>query len=295
MGAETPFTSFDEIKKRVIIAMFSDDRFMQQLVLKGGNALDLVHRVSTRASVDIDLSMENDFDASERPLVQARVEKLLTDAFKPAFVVFDLKMEERPPEVTPDMADFWGGYRIEFKLAQKAVFDRFSTDHEQLRRNAIMLGHSSKFMIDISKFEYTVGKQREYIDSYLIFVYSPAMIVAEKLRAICQQMPEYDSVVRRSRAGAPRARDFVDIHALLNSKTIDVQLNQNLSLIEHMFSAKRVPLSLLGNIRNQKEFHRSDFRIVEDTVRPGHDLKSFDYYFDFVVSLTDQLESLWNS
>ncbi|HET6251016.1 MAG TPA: hypothetical protein VFE47_25225 [Tepidisphaeraceae bacterium] len=36
------------IKKLVIIAMFSDDDLMDRLVLKGGNAIDLLYRVSAR-------------------------------------------------------------------------------------------------------------------------------------------------------------------------------------------------------------------------------------------------------
>jgi predicted nucleotidyltransferase component of viral defense system len=50
------------IKKLAIIAMFSDDDLMERLVLKGGNLLDLVYEISTRPSIDIDLSMEGDFE-----------------------------------------------------------------------------------------------------------------------------------------------------------------------------------------------------------------------------------------
>jgi len=50
----------EEIKRLVIIAMFSDDDLMDRFVLKGGNALDLAYKVSTRASMDVDLSMESD-------------------------------------------------------------------------------------------------------------------------------------------------------------------------------------------------------------------------------------------
>ena len=46
------------------------------------------------------------------------------------------------------------------------------------------------------------------LDDYTIYVYSPTMIAIEKLRAICQQMPEY-ALQRRPSA---RARDFYDIY-----------------------------------------------------------------------------------
>ena len=44
----------EHIKRLTIIAMFSDGDLMERLVLKGGNLLDIVHRVSTRASIDAD-------------------------------------------------------------------------------------------------------------------------------------------------------------------------------------------------------------------------------------------------
>jgi predicted nucleotidyltransferase component of viral defense system len=51
----------DRIKELVVIAMFSDDELMDRLVLKGGNALDIIHQVSVRASIDVDFSMSDDF------------------------------------------------------------------------------------------------------------------------------------------------------------------------------------------------------------------------------------------
>ncbi len=36
------------------------------LVLKGGNALDLVYDISNRGSIDIDFSMESDFTEKEK-------------------------------------------------------------------------------------------------------------------------------------------------------------------------------------------------------------------------------------
>ncbi len=63
---DTRLTDLERIKKLVVIAMFSDDELMERLVLKGGNALDLIHRISTRASLDLDFSMERDFAVGER-------------------------------------------------------------------------------------------------------------------------------------------------------------------------------------------------------------------------------------
>lgn len=124
---ESDVERLEKIKKLIVIAMFSDHQLMERLVLKGGNALDLIHRISTRASVDVDLSMDSDFSVTERLVLAGRVEKVLKETFRPSgYEAFDVKMEEKPPGLTPDLADFWGGYSLEFKLAEKAAFEKFS-------------------------------------------------------------------------------------------------------------------------------------------------------------------------
>ena len=118
------------------------------------------------------------------------------------------------------------------------------------------------------------------------------MIVCEKLRAICQQMHEYKQTVRSQKA-RPRARDFFDIFALIEGRSVDLDTVQTKDLLQGMFNAKRVSLSLLGCIDEHREFHRSDFDAVKATVKPGIDVKSFDFYVDFVVTQVARLKALW--
>ena len=254
-------TRREKIKRLVIISMFSDDTLMDRLVLKGGNALDLVYRISTRASVDIDLSIGGDFTAEELLTLHARVERALQETFRlEGYRVFDAKIEKRPPELTSDVESFWGGYRVEFKLIESDRYDELKENIEALRKNAVPLGQGPKFMIDISKHEFTDGKARIDFDGYTVFVYTPEMIVCEKLRAICQQMPEYGPVVKRDRAGSPRARDFIDIHAIMTSREIDLGSPSNRKLLAEMFASKRVDLSLLKGVDKYREFHRTSLR-----------------------------------
>ncbi|WP_275427584.1 nucleotidyl transferase AbiEii/AbiGii toxin family protein [Burkholderia sp. JP2-270] len=98
----------DRIKNLAIQAMFSDDELLEQLVLKGGNAMALVHQISARTSVDLDFSLKQDF-GENLEAVQARILKTLSDTFRAdGFEVFDFKMVERPKTMTADMRDFWG-------------------------------------------------------------------------------------------------------------------------------------------------------------------------------------------
>ncbi|MHC4757027.1 MAG: nucleotidyl transferase AbiEii/AbiGii toxin family protein [Planctomycetota bacterium] len=54
-----------QVKRIAIIALFSDDDLMEHLVLKGGNALDLIYEVAQRSSLDLDLSTDREFKESE--------------------------------------------------------------------------------------------------------------------------------------------------------------------------------------------------------------------------------------
>ena len=145
----------------------------------------------------------------------------------------------------------------------------------------------SPFTIEISKHEYCQGKVEAELDGYTIYVYSPAMIAIEKLRAICQQMPEY-TPVRNKRA---RARDFYDIVSILTEAGVDLSTPENLDLARHIFAAKDVPLSFIARIPEQREFHRPDWLSVKDTV--SGELREYDHYFDAVVKATVALHPLW--
>jgi hypothetical protein len=229
--------------------------------------------------------MQGAFSKDELMDIKRRIEASLAQTFAEAGLkVFDVTMEEMPEGLTADLADFWGGYYVHFKLIDPKKFDELGGEIEAIRRNALMLGAGrTKFEIDISKHEFVEQKEARDLSGYKIFVYSPAMMICEKLRAICQQMPEYGPVVKRIRPGAARARDFLDIHSLVTS--FETNMSENQDLLRHVFSAKRVPLSLLRLIPEQRQFHSGNFLAVKDTVKPGVVLKSFDFYFDFVVEL----------
>lgn len=280
------------IKRLAIVAMFSDDSLMERLVLKGGNLLDIVYRISTRASIDVDLSIDGDFDNVEELTV--RVEKAIRTTFSDeGLVAFDIDLVAVPPKISEDMKSFWGGYKIHFKLLEAADFEKFDTIAER-RVNAIAVGKrgSTKFSIDLSRHEYCADKERRELDGFAIYVYSPLMFVSEKLRSICQQMPEYSASVHSHPSA--RARDFVDIEVACTNLGVNFIDTEFQRVLVETFRAKKAPLSLLGQIKGQREYHRQDFGAVESTVKPGVTLHGFDHYFDFVVEKCSKLETLWN-
>lgn len=192
------------------------------------------------------------------------------------------------------MEPFWGGYRIEFKVLDSPTFERLSGQLELARKQAQVFTSSQGriFSIDISKFEYCKPKRFQDLDGFRIYVYTPEMIAIEKVRAICQQMPEYLAFVR-STFGAPRAQDFYDFYVIMEYFRIDLASAENIELLKCIFAAKRVPLSLIEHISIQSEFHRSDFDKVATTVRQNIKLKEFDFYVEYLVGRVLALKPLW--
>ena len=282
--------SLEDIRRRILIALFSDDELFDTLVLKGGNALALVHKVGSRASVDMDFSMEQPFSDLEKARV--RIFEALKREFESiGYVVFDEKFEVRPSQRNQDQPEWWGGYIVEFKLVDRKLYKELGNDIESLRRRAEVVGPQQmrKYTIDISHHEFCEGKVKREVDDYSVYVYSLEMIAAEKLRAICQQMPEYEYRVLRTKR--PRARDFYDIRQIIAEHGIDMTTDKNRSTLAAIFEAKQVPLGLLAEIHKYRDYHAQDWPSVEASISGGHD--TFDSYFDFVTEVASNLESFW--
>jgi predicted nucleotidyltransferase component of viral defense system len=275
-----------DVRRLVIIAMFSDDVLFGKLVLKGGNAISLVYKYGARGSLDVDFSIEGEFEDIED--AARRISRALTDRFDAAgFVVFDCIFGPRP--VTSGSPNHkWGGYRVQFKIIERDKHSQFGRDHDAIRRNATVIGPAQQrvFTIDISKWEFCEGKVETKLEEFTIYVYTPAMLAIEKIRAICQQMTEYP--VRGNKTA--RARDFYDVHVIIEESKIDLAARENLDLVRQIFAAKEVPLELMGLIEKYREFHRQDWPSVEATV--GQELKLFDFYFDYMLGIVNKLETL---
>jgi Nucleotidyl transferase AbiEii toxin, Type IV TA system len=265
---------YEDIRRLVIVAVFAEPVLFERLVVKGGNALRIVHRIGPRTSLDVDFSTPGDLDEAD---TRVRMLRTLRDRFDAAgFEVFDFSLEPRPPRPQdPVMA----GYEASFKVIERPKARAFGADRERMRREAATVGPGQRrsFAIQISSHEFCGGAEELELDDLVVRVYSPTMIAIEKYRAICQQHPRYGL---RTRPTA-RARDFFDIHSIITSRSIDLGSEAGRRLFQAVFAAKRVPLELLGAIRDQREFHRDDWPSVEQSVAGS--VESFDFYFDFAL------------
>lgn len=284
----------EKIRKLAVISLFSDDTLMDIFVLKGGSALNLVYDINSRASIDIDVSMEEDFGEENMENIKNKLKTSLEKTFaEEGLCIFDVSLSPKPLVISTEKKDFWGGYVLEFKVIESEKYDNMKNNLDSMRRNAIVVGrkNAKTFKVEISKYEYCKSKKEVDLEGYTIYVYTPIAIVYEKLRAICQQMEEYTQIVQTNRR--PRARDFYDIYTILSNyrPPIDIVDKDNLYILERIFAVKKVPLELIGKIEQTREFHKDDFFSVKDTI--AHDIEDFDYYFDYVVEKTKALQSLW--
>ena len=279
------------IRREIIAAIASDEALRGVLILKGGNALCIVHEIGMRASVDIDYSMQA--DADNWRAMGSRIFSALKSHFAGHdLVLFDEKFEPRPRTSSgPDSR--WGGYNAEFKLTAKSTFDEHGDDIGRLRRQAITTSEGMqsgrKFRIEISKYEFCTENEEKAVANGLVCrVYTPELIAAEKLRSLCQQMEDYK---RRSHQ-TPRARDFYDIYALCTEGFVEFSDQGFQESLQGVFAAKEVPLGLLAQLKEYRDYHQPDWSEVLNAIPAGKP-REYDFYFDFVLQEIRKLEPLW--
>ena len=239
----------------------------------------MVWQVTGRPSVDIDFSIDTTLsDQLDNPdEFGERFQKALEKGFSEGidgvqYSVLDFKLELRPPKISDDLKHFWGGYMASFSIIVK--------NGETLL--------SPKFSIDISLHEICGdNRKEEAFGDVFIEIYTPLMVVYEKLRAICQTDSRYNSIIKRSRDSKPRTKDFYDIYMIM--KLLDVDIKENLLLLQKIFSIKKVPIEFLVDVKNNEDFHSGNFETVLSTLPLDEvEHKTFKPYFDFVVNLVEK-------
>lgn len=297
-----PYLKIKERKEMVIKALFANDFLYNHLVLKGGTALEILG-FNQRASMDVDFSIEESFKKEELENIRYSIENSLKIIFNEKNLgIIDVKLLESPTKLSAEKEKYWGGYDLEFKIVESddyALFEKGEMNFDDLRRRSKVTHPSNqkkKFKVDISRYEYCENKQMIELDGHQIYVYSPLMIVYEKLRAICQQNKTYKD--SEGVSITPRARDFFDIHSILEDNHYNYLYKKateedNLEIIKEMFKLKKVPLKSLKTINDDREFHRESFNEVKDTITDQDNIETYDYYFDYVVRLAKRiLESI---
>ena len=285
---------YKEIRKLAIQAIYLNDDLSDILVLKGGNALSILE-LTRRGSYDLDFSLyESTLNDEE---LENSFRSAITEHFEEnGYKIINFKFTKKPKKEIAPMTFKWGGYAIEFKFIHIDKYNDITKNARAVTLNQSyaqeyinMTGTSQPVLIELSKGEYCKGFNEKEFEDITLKIYSPWMIIFEKLRAICQQMDEYTKRANK----ASRARDFFDIYTVNKayvlsaiSKKGTVELKE---LIHNIFEIKEVDISLLQNIEEYRSFHEQSFPKVIDSVLEDErkDLESFDFYFDETKKVAD--------
>jgi len=296
MALVLDLATVERIKRLAIAAMFADEMLRRRVVLKGGNALAMVHGLAGRASRDLDFSMPDEFAPSDLADVQARFERAFRAVFRDGgFELVAFEFEEVPPDRSDPALWFWGGYRIRIKVIGRDRFQALANESTRQSHEAIVVdGRGGRwFKVDVSKHEHCDPTVQAEVGGYVVAAYTPSLVVIEKLRALCQQLPAYDAVIAGKNRSA-RARDFFDIVRCVDAYGIDVTASSAVKTAHRVFAAKRVPPDFLLLLPESREFHRTDVRSLEETVDRSVSLQPFDYYFDRVIEMAASLHVAWH-
>ena len=285
---------FAEIRSLVIVALFSEDQLLDQLVLKGGNAINLIYGYGSRSSLGRRL-----LDRRRLSLIPMKPETYCYGLYGQGFTrggheIFDFEFPEKT-FVTKDWTPTTGGEGIRLSSKSLSVLD-FEQIRREFRRNAsrtaIEIGPAAPTDIP-SRFSASMnsaGKSgRRNFRITQSFVYTPEMLSLEKLRAICQQMEEYPIATKSYSEGKGFLRYLCrpERGARLIGRS-----QECLELARTIFAAKDVPSatdrtqSPVTVISTSRIGHRWRTRVSER-------LKDFNFYVDFVVNESTKLQPLW--
>lgn len=274
--------TIEEVIRESVVALFSNEILRRTLVLKGGSALFLIQDIDTRLSVDIDFSVSNEVENPDEYF--AHVAKALSKHFgKLNFEVFDTAFRRKPRERAETKPRFWAGWYFEFKL----IDTNLSSKELEYKQRAALIpdgAASSKIEIEISEYEYCDSTENVELDGSMIISYPTALLVLEKLRAICQQHSRYPYGKLKN-----RARDYFDIYQLVKKYRSPELFEEMRQHLPQVFSAKDVSLDLLKDIFEEEfvEFQASHFGSVEATVKEK--TEPFGFYLEQLRFLVAEL------
>ena len=278
---------YKEIRKLTLQALYLDDDLSELLVLKGGNALSILE-LTRRGSFDLDFSLY-DFNLENEELEQ-RFKNAIESYFEENdFKVFKFTFTKKPKKEVYPKVFKWGGYAISFKFILQGKYDEIiKTVQEATQLKALsqeyanMTGSNDPVLIELSKGEYCKTYNEKVFEDITLKIYSPWMIILEKLRALCQQMDEYP----KRKNPSQRARDFFDIYttakAYVYDRTSDEDKEDLKELFKNIFEIKEVDIELLENLEAYRESHRPSFEKLKDVIAADErdDLQSYDFYFN---------------
>lgn len=284
----------NKYRNLTIQGIFSNDDLMEILTLKGGNAMQLLD-ITNRASQDLDFSIRQGIKLSAEVEGVAFKESLDRIFEEEGLKVIDYKFVCKPKKSKNVLPPFWGGYGIEFKLINNEIYEEYGPENPQALsvRAESLEGGKKKIEIDISLEEYTEPRIEMELEDVTIYLYSPLMIIYEKMRALCQQLPDYPLASTEK----VRARDLYDIYiAIMKSEGSlleEIHNEKNLYIIKEMFKTKDVEIGLLKKIEDYKDNLEQDYKDrVIPQISEASEKPDFEYLFSYNLQIINKMYEL---
>jgi len=295
---------FDEVRKIILvgIAYFSDSYpECGELVFKGGSALEMFYN-HPRHSRDMDFSMSNVISENKLEECKRWLEQTLEETFSEQnFKITRFRWDEQTPHKRHEGIPFFRGHKIKVDVIDIQKYEmlknKYRNKTSSFERALNDPNNIIKCEIQISEMEYTEPSENRIVDDIVIKVYSPVMIVSEKLRAIFQHTPSYYLQILgipkvKKENLSPRVRDFYDIYKICERYKIDWKDQINLGILAEIFKVKKVPLDFLKNLDTDeiRKIHanKDEYQKLKDTVKE-REIKEFDFYYNYVVKLAREI------
>jgi predicted nucleotidyltransferase component of viral defense system len=270
----------------VLSAIFLEDLLSEIFYVKGGAAL-AIHKATNRFSEDIDISIEigtnlSDFEIEER--IKNALTRHLSES---GYELYNFKFAPRPKRPEAGRED-WGGYEIEFIFLPKGTD---IAERERFAYFANMADGLHSIKIDLSKNEFCDWKEIQLNES-TVKIYTLEAIVAEKLRAICQQSENYTE----TKSKRSRAQDIIDIYNIGKAHNLHKKFTEKslLELLIKIFDVKKVPLSILLEIPNMGDLLKQSFQAKYEAL-PSNErhnmtlVQFFDVSHRYVCNLAQEI------
>lgn len=289
------------IRTRVLTSIFRETKIAEKFALKGGTALDIGYNMPQgRYSSDIDLSMNEDIPGTLEDVKEVFKVALERNLSEYDLFPIDVVLKRNPKRQSLDRPRH-GGYILKFFLVKYS-------DHQSELKNKAKGARSrvkkisspengGKFKIDISKYDFWEDDMisLELVDDFTVPMYTLNMIMYEKIKAICEQVPK--------KGTKSRAKDYYDVfiihnHLLDNPDKLDHALGSEECRIymSKCFESASLDLDILDRISEARDSHKSSFEILRETLREPYrsELKEFDFYAGYVEYLVLGLKSSWD-
>jgi predicted nucleotidyltransferase component of viral defense system len=194
-----------------------------RLVFKGGNALRFIHG-NDRSTIDLDFSAEADF-----PDNPSQIQSMIDDAAARTKQIYQLKarcqsIHRLPPGLDKTMPT----YRI--KVCYQLPGDRYYQNFEERVRNGIHFSEVVELEISLNDVFCETTNERLAPSSHPVRVCTLEDILAEKLRALLQQIP-------RNRS---RPQDVFDIASMVRRFGTSLNLDKISSFLVEKSAARDI-------------------------------------------------------